>query len=386
MSLSPRVPRFLPGSALRALFLVVLMGAGGVAPASAQLPRAWTPPDADSLLAWATEARTRFQTNTGDSVGGDNYRAYDVVSRMGRRLVHSLGRGRLEQALAIEGVLDSLGLDTDVAIDPGLPHFVLLMVRNPFRPSAAAVGFYYWYRGDDLRLQGALFRGGMNPTMRVWWTGNARYPYAWGVLDHARGEPSLIGLTLLRLDPTGYLWNLVQHPGDAALGGPGEAAWADINRDGVPEIVVWVKGEMDSTFDDCSGCPELILERTFVDRADGFRLEESRLLPTPFSNLVLFMRLLREGQDEAAARLLADPAMLEEAKAKGWARPAARSWRFIAAEPGERWPRWMTWRFRASGAPSSYNFRFAQRDGRWIIAGWESTASSPARPPSAGSP
>src|SRR5881397_1635731 len=44
----------------------------------------------DSLAAWATEARSHFHSNAGDSVGGTNYRAYELVGQMSRRLLRSL--------------------------------------------------------------------------------------------------------------------------------------------------------------------------------------------------------------------------------------------------------------------------------------------------------
>ena len=42
--------------------------------------------------------------------------------------------------------------DPEVATDPASPTFALLMVRNPARFTADAVGFLYWYKGDDLRI------------------------------------------------------------------------------------------------------------------------------------------------------------------------------------------------------------------------------------------
>src|SRR5438093_388045 len=123
-------------------------------PARAQLVKPWVPPSADSVLAWSAEARARFRENLGDSVGGTNYDAYERVGRIGRLLLHSLGRANLIQAQAIEAVIDSLGLDTEVATDPRSPEFVLLMVHNPFRAKADAVGWLFWFRQSDLRVQG----------------------------------------------------------------------------------------------------------------------------------------------------------------------------------------------------------------------------------------
>ena len=339
-------------------------------PAAAQFVRPWVPPAADSLLAWSAEARTRFQANTGDSANGANYPAYDLVGRMGRRLLRSLGRDHLAQASAIESVLDSLGLDTEVTIDPTLPQFVLLMVRNPFRRSANAVGFLYWVRGDDLRFQGILFRGGVSPKIRVWWTAREQAPYECGILDQRRDEEKRMGLLFLRLNPNGFYWNIVQHEGNAPdLGRRGEAFWVDANGDRVPEIVSWTRGPADSSFEECAGCPHLIIEKIFVRHEEGFELHDSRLLPSPYSSFVLFIRLLREQNRDAARRLLKHPAKLEEALALGWG--AARGiWRLEYAEPDEAWPRWLALRFQDRKGRRFYSVHFTMRDARWIIDNW----------------
>src|SRR5207247_705614 len=139
---------------------------------------------------------------------------------MGRRLLRSLGEGHLIQAHAIATVLDSLGLDTEVRVDPELPHFVLLMVRNPYRRTADAVGFIYWYREHDLRVQGSVFRGGTKPEMRVWWTGQEHSPYTLGVVDHSRDESKMY-LSLYRLSPSGWAMD-----GEWAVGRrPGRSSW-----------------------------------------------------------------------------------------------------------------------------------------------------------------
>jgi hypothetical protein len=339
------------------------------------------PPNADTLLTWATEARVRFQSNTGDSVGGRNYDAYEMVGRMGEHMLRAIGRSRMVQAYAIETVLDSLGLDTELSFDPEVPGFALLMVRNPFNRNAASVGYLYWYRQNDLRVQGLLFHGGREPKSRVWWTSDARAPYGWGILDQSLADPPTVGLTYLRLEPNGNFWDLVQFAADTLnLGGPGRAEWTDINRDGVPEVVAWVKGELDSTFVACNGCPQLIAERTFVERGGGFQIEESRLVATSFASLVLFVRLLQDGSRAGAARLVADPGMVDQALKWGWSRKGAGLWKFEYGEPGERWPRWMAFSHEgASGKKSTYVIRFGHADGRWILAGFEPAARPPAR-------
>ncbi|MEK7329406.1 MAG: hypothetical protein AAB113_01255, partial [Candidatus Eisenbacteria bacterium] len=341
------------------------------AAARAQALKPWVPPSADSLQRWASEARVRFQENTGDSVGGANFRAYELVGTMGRRLVRSLGRANLLQAQAVATVIDSLGLDVDVQVDPRFPQFVLLVVRNPYRLTAHAVGFLYWYRGDDLRMQGAMFYGGHRPAMRVWWTGYRDQPYSLGVIDHDRSPQGRVRMTLFRMGPSAAYWDMLQYPEEGPdLGGAGEAAWVDINRDDRPELVAWVRAQNDTLFDACVNCPFIIHEMTYTESKDGLRLHDMRVLPSPYATFTLFVRLLGEGNRAAAARLLRDPAKVGEAMAAGWGeRRRAKAWMLEYAEE-ERWPRWLAFIHHGPRGDQRYIVHFELKEGRWIIREW----------------
>ncbi len=337
----------------------------------AQAIKPWVPPSADSLQRWSSEAKVLFQANTGDSVGGANFRAYERVGLMGRRLVRSLGRSGLLQAHAVGVIIDSLGLDVDVEVDPKFPDFVLLMVRNPWRLTARAVGFLYWYRGEDLRMQGAMYFGGNRPVMRVWWTGYPDQPYSLGVIDYERSTSGRIRLTLFRMNPSASVWNLIQTPDDGPdLAGAGEAAWVDINADGRPELVAWVRAENDTLFESCLSCPYIIHEHTYTEARGGMRLHDLRLLPSPYSTFTLFVRQLADGNRAAAARLLRDPSRVDEAVAAGWGlRQRAKAWKLEYAEE-ERWPRWLAFLHHGPGGDQRYIVHFELKEGRWIIREW----------------
>ncbi len=366
-----RVPA---GAAAIAAALFLSLGAGPRArPAHAQPIRPWTPPSSDSLLAWAAEARARFHTNTGDSVGGENFKAYDLVGRIGRRMIRSLGQSHMLQAHAIEMALDSLGLDTEVAIDPEQPSFAILMVHNPFRPDAGSVGWLFWYRQSDLRMQGVSFRGGREPRMKVWWTASPSAPYEWAVLDHTAGKEGL-SFTLFRLSGEGYYWRADQYEGVGPdLGDALEAGFMDINRDGRPELLAWAKAVPETLFEACSGCPSLLTERVYTGTQAGFELDDSRLMPTPYSTWVLFIRLLRQQNRVAAARLLEDPAKLDRAIGLGWAEGRGRGlWKVEYVEPDRPWPRWLAVKFRAPKGEQRWIVHFTQKEGRWVIKEWRS--------------
>ena len=353
----------------------------------AQAIKPWIPPSSDSLLHWSSEAKVLFQANTGDSVGGANFRAYERVGLMGRRLVRSLGRTSLLQAHAVGTVIDSLGLDVDVEVDPRSPDFVLLMVRNPYRLTARAVGFIYWYRGDDLRMQGSMFFGGHRPVMRVWWTGYSDQPYSLGILDHERSATGRMRVTLYRMNAAGTAWSLHQHPDEGPeLVGGGDAAWSDVNSDGRPELVAWVRAENDTLFESCLSCPYIIHEHTYSERRAGFGLHDMRVLPTPYSTFTLFIRMLAEGNRAGAARLMRDPSRLDEAIAAGWgSRKRARAWKLEYAEE-ERWPRWLAFLHQGPRGNQRYIVHFELREGRWIIREWlkPRPAGTPAPAPDSG--
>ena len=357
----------------------------GVGLAEAQGVRPWVPPSADSLVHWAAEAKARFQTNTGDSIGGSNLLAYELVGQMGRRLMRSLGRGNASQAHAMEPVLDSLGLDTDVEVDTRTPGFALLMVRNPYHLTADAVGYLFWWRGDDLRVQGVLFSGGQEPEMRVWWTGHEQAPYEWAVVERERGRPARVRFSLFRLTPTGSHWILSQFGANGPdFGDDARIAWADLDGDFVPELVAFAPAGDDSLFESCQDCPKLLIENIFVERAEGFRLFDSRLVPTPYSTLAAFVRNLSDGNRTAASRLLKQPSRVEEAIRDGWGlKRGPHGWKIEGAEPDTPWPRWLQVSGGTGTSRKRWTVRFEHDRGRWVISDWKSRTASGGTAPGA---
>jgi hypothetical protein len=330
----------------------------------------WMPPGTDSLVMQVEEAKLRFQKNTGDSIGGSNYRAYELVGNAARRMLRAIGKADMIQARAVEAVLDSLGLDTDIVVDPELRIFAFLMVRNPYRLTAKAVGFLYWYKGNDLRMQGAQFSGGMRPQSRVWWTGLENAPYSWGIVDFAR-EDGDMHFTLFRLTSGGLFWTIAQYEDSGyRLGGTGTTSWVDMNGDQQPELVAYMPGQRDSLFEDCKDCPKPIAEMVFAERKQGFAIQDTRIVPSPYSTFERFVRLLADGSSSQAARLLDDPAKVSRAIAAGWNTRRPRSWRVEYAEPGTSWPAWMVVLFRGAQRPHRYTIYLEVKNGRWVIRDW----------------
>ena len=355
---------------------VVAAAALGAAVASADVPaphvRPWYPQSTDSLTARAARAMGAFQGSTGDSVGGNNYVAYELVGLIARDLMRGLGKPHMTQVYSIEPFLHGLGFKVDVRFDPAQPSFALVMVRNPYHVSAAAVGFLYWWLGDDLKYQGTYFRRGFDPQFRIWWLGRGESPYLCAIVDHTSvpGEP--LQLLVLRLSATGTYWDALQYPGAGPeLRSSGVPTWEDIDGDGVPELMVWERAPSDTLFTECKGCPGLFTERLFALRDSGFEPEDVRLVPTPYAAFQKFIRTLGVPRSPVAREWVARPSLVDSALALGWGSDRrAAAWRLDYAEPGRAWPHWLVLRHLSAKGQPQYVVHFSRPRGSWVINRW----------------
>jgi len=339
--------------------------------ARAQVVKPWTP-SSDSLLQDVTTARMRFQRQRGDSAGGENYGAFEVVGRLGRRLLQSLGRDHLLQAPAIAATLDSLGLDVEVVNDPMIPSIVLMLARNPFRRTSDAIGFLYWYRQADLRMQGAVYPPSRDVSLRSWWTGRAEAPYEAAVLYRPGNEGVKPGFKLFRMSPDGYFWNLTQYEGHAPeIGAHAVGSFADVNLDGLPELLVYNEVDPDTFFVLVPGAPKLVNEYLYTERPEGFVLHDARTLPGPTETLRLFAEMMADRQYERAKKLLLKPGKVTDAVANGWAGVRGRAtWTVEYGETQQAWPEWLEVRIRNAAGAKRWIFHFYIQDGRWVIRDW----------------
>ena len=371
--------------ALASAALIALVSTAAPRPAfpapAAPLVHPWVPKHADSLTVQATRARAGFRAAPGDSATGDNAIPYQQVAQIARQMFRDLGREHMAESVGIEGALKSQGLLADLRLDALQPGFAMLMVRNPYRLSADAVAFLYWWRGDDLRYQGQVVPGGRDSHFRVWWSGS-RAPYTCGITFHQNDPRRSLGFMLMRLGPDAGIWELVQFPGQGPeIAASGEADFHDVNGDGVPELVAWLRVPSDSAFTECTGCPGVDVERVLTLHEDGFELEDSRVVPTPYATFQRFIHELADRNRAAALRLLSRPTLLDSALAEGWGADHRRgAWRLARVEGGQQWPRWLAMRHEGAAGHPEYAVHFTQRDGHWVIHYWyrERGASSAA--------
>jgi len=364
------LPQRFPGHAVRALLPLLLL-AGLAGRAHAQILKPWSPPG-DSLSPLASGARVRFQRQVGDSVSGGNYEAYSVVGELARQLFAAMGKAHLSQARAVQATLDSLGLDVEVATDPATPQIIFMLVRNPFRASAGAVGYVYWLRGDDLRMQGVSFPPARHIQMRAWFSGRQDYPYETAILFENLHDDLRINLALLRMGSEGFTWVMTQYAGHGPeMEAGAKVAFTDANLDGIPEIVAFQKSDPDSYYVIRSGVLPTTQELLYTERQEGFVLHDVRPVPGPTETLRMFTELLTDRQYERARRLLLKPAKLDSVLKLGWGRHTERgAWTVEYGEQLEPWPEWLEVRVHQDSGIVRWIFHFWIQDGRWVIRDW----------------
>ncbi len=379
MSRSQVRPFGLRRLALVAVLAAVLLPGASRSPAGAQslTVKPWAPP-ADSLTRLANSARLRFQRQRGDSVVGDNFDGYEIVGDMGRHMFAALGRNHWAQAQAIEATLDSLGLDVEVRTDPTLKTVAFMLVRNPFKRSSDAVGFIYWLRDNELRMQGASYPSAQDVQVRFWFTSREESPYEAVTIYRQRTGAGHLEMRLYRIDENGVLWNLVQYEGNAPdFGAMTSASFTDINRDGMPEIVAFHTADPDTFMQISTLAPRLVQEYIYTERPEGFVLHDMRALPGPSETVNMFATLLLHHEYELARRLMLDPARLDSVLALGWGQHAERSAWNIEYGEDQPWPEWLELKIRQDRGYGHYIFHFGIKDDRWVIHDW-----IPVQPPS----
>jgi hypothetical protein len=359
---APRLPRWCVALALCLL----------PSPGLAAVVKPWTPANADSITSLVAEAKVRFRQSDTDTITDRSIAPFERVGQAARRLYRRLGRQNTLFAPSIAASLDSLGLDTEVVNDPELPSIVLVLVRNPYRPSMQAVGYLLWYRGPDLRMQGMAFPPCREPKVRSWWTGRPGGPYATAIVYHERNESGRLGFKYLRLSGDGSYWELIQYEGHGPdLGANGDATFADLDHDGQPELVAFSAAPPDSILRILPPVVPPRREAIYTDRGEGFEVHDARVVPGPITTLRLFVAALREGNRDQARRLLVDPSFLQLALAAGWADTRSPG-NFVVdrQEEGQRWPRWLGARVLGVTGERNWVFHFTLQDGLWMIKDW----------------
>lgn len=363
-----------PRTALRQLpALACALGFGLFASgARAQTVKPWTPAHADSVTGLAAEAKVRFRQATSDTVDENSIVPFERVGQAARRLLRRLGRDHTLLAPSIQGTLDSLGLDVDVVNDPELPSIVLVMIRNPYRRTQQAVGYLLWYRGVDLRMQGASFPPCTRPRLKAWWSGRPTSPYSAAIVYDTRDPARTMGFKYLTLSGDGFYWDLVQYEGNGpSLGPAGDVAFPDLNGDGKPELISYSPAPPDSNLTTAPPVQPILREAIYTELGRGFQVHDARVVPGPLATLDLFLNWLREGKAESARHLLVTPALVDQALQQGWADlRSPRNFLVDQQQEDQAWPEWLSAQVKTKAGAKRWVFHFTLQDGHWLIKDW----------------
>ena len=141
-----------------------------------------------------------------------------------------------------------------------------------------------------------------------------------------------------------------------------------MNRDGLPELLVFSRLRPDSTLECAPGAPGLVNELLYTERPGASCCDDLRTLPGPVHTLYLFSQLLAQKQYDRARQLLVKPEKLTEAITRGWGLDKTKGawlvgWRVAAVA------QWLALKVsekagRSAGSSTSI------RDGRWVIREW----------------
>jgi len=265
-------------------------------------------------------------------------------------------------------LLDSLDFGAELAADRRVLT-VNFFARS--RPDAGAWPWLFWrtprgvvtrpLAGRDLQL--------LQVATRPDTTGN---PDAWAqvaVLFARRGAAGREPLVMVWNAPAGESWIPSQTLGPDSLGGVGTV---EIRVEGDTSLVLTARTFRGMPrFEECATCPHVYSLHRFHWGAGGFTRIEDREVPSPYSSFVQFILALGAGDHDAAARLVSDPALLEQARLFEFSALPKGMWR--AAPATDETAGIMVF-FR--GQQEAYQVSFEPRGEAWMINAIKPTTRS----------
>ena len=124
-------------------------------------------------------------------------------------------------------------------------------------------------------------------------------------------------------------------------------------------------------FEECATCPHVYLLHRFRWGARGFARIEDREVPSPYSSFVQFVLALGAGDNDAAALLVTDPALLEQARLFEFSALPKGMWR-VAPATDESAGAIVFFR----GQQEAYRVSFEPRGESWLISAIKPTTRS----------
>lgn len=258
-------------------------------------------------------------------------------------------------------LLDSLDIGAEIAAD-GRIAAINFFARA--RPDAGAWPYLYWRtpRGVNVRPLAGRSLQLLQVATRPDGSGD---PGAWAqaaVLFARRSSAGQEPLLMVWTPPAGGPWTPLQTLGPDSLGGVGAVAF---EVEGDTAIVLTSRTFRGMPrFEECATCPHVYQLHRFRWEASGFVRFEDRAVPSPYATFVQFVLALGSGDQAAATALVADPALLDQARLFEFAALPKGMWR-VAPATDENAASMIFFR----GQQEAYQVSFEPRGDQWAING-----------------
>lgn len=265
-------------------------------------------------------------------------------------------------------LLDSLDIGNEIAIDPRMLA-VNFFARS--RPDAGSWPWLFWRtpRGVVAHVLGARNLQLIQVATRPDSAGSADAWAQVAVLLARRGAAGREPLLTLWNPPAGDTWAPTQSLGTDSLGGVGTVEFQAQGDTAVFLVARTFRGM--PRFEECATCPHVYALHIFRWEPGGFVRVEDRPLASPYSTFVQFVLALGAGDRDAAAALVTDPALLEQARLFDFNALPKGMWR--AAPASDENAGSMVF-FR--GQQEAYQVSFEPRGDGWLINGIKPTTRS----------
>jgi hypothetical protein len=265
-------------------------------------------------------------------------------------------------------VIDSLDFGAEIAADKRVLA-VNFFARS--RPDAGAWPWLFWRTPRALVMR-ALAGRNLQLVQVATLPDSSGNPEAWSqvaVLFARRGAAGREPLVVVWSPPAGDSWVPAQTLGPDSLGGVGTVEIAVESDTSIILTSRTFRGV--PRFEECATCPHVYALHRFRWSRAGFTRIEDRPEPSPYASFVQFILALGAGDNEAAGRLVTDPALLEQARLFEFSALPKGAWR--AAPATDEGAGTIVF-FR--GQQEAYQVSFEPRGMAWLINSIKPTTRS----------
>jgi hypothetical protein len=264
--------------------------------------------------------------------------------------------------------LDSLDCGAEIRADRRVLA-VNLFARS--RPDAGAWPWLYWRTRNGIAWHALAGRNLqlVQVSARPDSTGSADGWTQAAVLFGRRAAAGQEPLLTVWNPPGNGVWAPIQALGPDSLGGMGTVQFQAEGDTAIVAVSRTFRGM--PRFEECATCPHVYTIHRFRWMPEGFVRVEDRAVPSPYATFVQFVLALGAGDQNAAAALVTDPALLEQARLFDFAALPKGMWRTAPATEDNTSTMVL---FR--GQQEAYQVSFEPRGDTWLISAIKQTTRS----------